>query len=307
MRSLKDIGREARYIRIIDYVADFFYQHGRQTPTFVTQGGNTDKFIDVSEEIIKIADHYTQEGMIGYLQEQNLERTLSQIIMDQDAYSCSEEEVMRVLDSLYEDISHFGLSDDVKELFHISFERESSFPPFPYLIGNWVEENAQEMNYFAQPHYDYRTVKKRVRTKFIGASIFSTEDDDESYSDKYMEERYVSGYKSNVKLPYVHILIRATPKTKNLSEVRYFIAPIVSISGIRVFFGGAKYSLIDWSNRRISGRLNYQSSEFTIKSGRDWGDFIQNIENDFQNSVETPIRDQWQIPTSQANDEQNSA
>jgi hypothetical protein len=224
---------------------------------------------------------------------------VDRIRKDAELY-CSESEVIDRISKLPELFGVIHPRGDLAMLYDITTTEVQDVPPGSASIGQWLDQNKDVRGYFFQVTREHRPVTVRVpkdpMRRITGFNVLYGTSGDDDY--KYVTEsrEFISGYASTVKLPFSYIRLSGEPKFPNINPSAAFIAPIVSMTHLRLFWAFALYDYADWKERKRIGKLEWATDEVTLRNNGGIRELVEAIGAKFLSFMESPIRAKWGEP-----------
>jgi uncharacterized caspase-like protein len=257
---------ELRYKDVIDFVSDRFSSNSSQTPFFVVQADFTETFCTVSATLKAAVLSVLPGETPATAKPTPTSTTLADLVRADAARYCSESESRAALDKLMEKLNSVPHPSDLSGLFSITIEKGSEFSNLPdaTAIGNWLSQN--QHTFFAVPYSRVATIKRRKlkNPRHEHLAPFLVEDDD-AWHIVEEEESRVCGFKPMVEMPYLYLLLRATPLFPNISANDCYVVPIVSKTEIRLFYTFCRYRDTGWDRSERSREFNWVTEAFPTK------------------------------------------
>lgn len=295
--------KDIRYKDIIDYISDRFSKIAKkQTPLFIIQAHNTEKFCSMNpikklfspSKVIKIEPGKVKEEKKP---EKDIKNLVSIIEKDAESY-LEKEEVFELLGKIEQLIQKHQYSDEFTKLYEINhlFMDYGDYDNIPKLdvVGQWLANNDNE--YFAEVKSELQEIKEPMLEEHLYNNLYSgiiaTNNLLNALSPpKY--ERVIIGYKPTVNCPYDIIKFEANPKLPNIPLSECIIAFVISQTEIRFFFSYVNYKKVDWDNYEI-GEKGVQWEIKVLKYKDNIFDFMSNIQNNFADFVINELKEKYE-------------
>ena len=295
---------DIRYKDIIDTIADEFENNGNQTPFFVTQATNTERFATVTHEVREALRKYVKTTTASVVPDSALpakETLLQFVIRDAERY-CSIEEFLERMDMIKNTVESFRFSDELSDLFSIHYEfvdelpKEDQIPRFD-MVGKWLQNSDHE--YFAQPTYrseeyfEETRVPKQVTGVLAGLiSPFETE-----IHRVRRTRRVVEGMTLTLDVPYRLIRVRFAPQFENLNGAFLLILFVVSKTAIRFFYISSELKPKNWVENEAISEESWRTVETPLKDEDGLKLTMENILRSFADSRVDILRKKY-LPAS---------
>jgi hypothetical protein len=274
-----------RYKDIIDYISDDF-ERDNQTPIFVSQGTYTEKFCNMTSELVDFIsnlcgnkDSQTEEDKHKLLT--NDAMTLEEIIKSDAVKYLSAEEAAKILVNIKEKSQKFTYSSDICSIFDIkyTFSSHSEYKKLPKesVIGAWLEKKGNY--YFATPTKEKESYKDEVRDYSTFNIIYG------GYKTVTKYRTVIVGFKDTANLNYNILSINAEPKYPNVDPFNCTILILVSKNSISFFYFHAQYKEKNWTEREIITNIKWQISENELKNQEQVISVVNNIQEQFSTFV----------------------
>lgn len=237
-------GREMRFKDIIDYVSDEFSDNKDQTPFFVIQAKNTEKFASVSPELKE-----KLKSILAFPRAQNsatLARSsdtahetptlTSKVIADAKRF-CSFGDVLMILDDIKEYTNKYSFDDLILSVYNFSCEEIAEIStkiPKTDAIGKWLSENKE--GYFASPVLQNEDYQTEVQVPIRGNPMLGVFGQEYETKTVTKTRKIISSYRLNDDYKFSALKFSATPKFPNLLLNECFTAFVVSKTHIRFFY-----------------------------------------------------------------------
>lgn len=150
------------YRNIGDYLAD----REEITPYFNTQGFNTEYFLNDTKKIKKVLGELKK--LVSEDVKNQKEKSYIDIIKQQAVEFYSKEEGMRILNEMASSVFEIDFSEDLKQLFDITKQKNNKNYKEIKSIGNWLEKNTSNKKndvFFAEPSFEDRVVTEQKYVK----------------------------------------------------------------------------------------------------------------------------------------------
>ena len=163
-------GKKLRYTRLIEYLADAFKNNPDQTPYFVTQGGFTEIFLEITNDLFEKVKQFIQEIEDGASTGKQI--SIQPLIEDEKENYLTEDEAKSYVGAIYERIEKYDFDPLLSQLFDIKIIKISNDELFS------VEEAAAEYLLF------------RVESDFFNVDYSTTVVERKNDSTEYIEGEY---------------------------------------------------------------------------------------------------------------------
>lgn len=250
-----------RYKDMMDFVADEFASHSRQTPLFVVQGDFTEVFSTLSVNFRqRLAEVLGKSPMVPEETESEVQQSLSDLIRSDAERFCTQEEAISILNRLPEMLASAGIHEAIRDLYHAECEDAMDYPGFADMsaVGSWIEEHKGD--YFATPLYRTETHTERVPSplaRLAGFSFGSTIPMEEVERTRQI----VYGINLTTEVPLKCVLFTLQPRFPNLEKALAIVVPVPSPTQLALFSGKVIFRRVGWNEDRATGETNWSVRE----------------------------------------------
>ena len=263
-----------RYKDIVDYITDHFSYMKMQTPFFVTQANNTQKFVSVNKKIrdsIKdfiVNTNHTNDKIES---EENKTSKLERLINFSQQLK-SKDNIEATYDDFLSLEIGFNIDSEINGSYNFEYQilNEGSDFPDSAIIGRWIKEFDNYPSLLAKEHYSTRTVQRRVpkRSEIISALPLLTRNfmasnlkDDET---KFVteQERYIESFNllDIEKAPGLKIISK--PNNDILYDFEFYQILILSRMQNFCFYKMRSYETTGFDSRMMINQNDWQHFEF---------------------------------------------
>jgi hypothetical protein len=302
-------GTEIRFKDMIDYISDEFTSNPNQTPYFVTQATNTERFSPISQQLRSSLESELAKHLLASLGGANktdlIEPPPSSLIdrVKTDALRfCSKEEVLSFIIGIQRYWQEKTYNSDVSSLYEFQCQLLSSMEgevPLLSSIGKWLSEN--ENNYFAHPtsrQEEYQTLeevpikKKGHAAAWASIAAISSSLYGQEYETKTVTRtrQVITGFRLTQDVEHPAIRIMAVPRFENLSWHDCHISYVFSKTQIRLFYLFSTFRETNWEQRARQPDETWRMIAADFKSPDGVESALDKITIAFVDHVMTPVR-----------------
>ncbi|MBX3009735.1 MAG: caspase family protein [Melioribacteraceae bacterium] len=280
-----------RYKDIIDYISDDFENNTYQTPYFLVQATNTEKFGAVSEAYRKKVDDFMADKVKNDdIKDDEKETTpdILDFVKKEAAKYCTEDELISRLEHIKNQIIDYKLNSELSNLYDIKstfLEEYGSFFKGLNQIGDWLEEN--DAKYFAE-------VKREQEAYYIADpfdAMTALTGGERRKIKKYRE--VIVGIEITQEVPYKAIEIIGYPKYENLEYNGLLLLFVFSKTKIRFFYSFISFKQLNWNEKRIKGETKWKTLECDLKDIETVSNEINNILGMYQKFILDPLENRF--------------
>ena len=287
-----------RYKEIIDFVSDAFEGDVTQTPFFITQADFTEIFCEVSSTLKKTIESFLPPPSLSASSVANKIKpsSVAELIKEDARLYCTKEEALEAVSLLPKLLREIRISGDLQSLFDLTTDEVSSTePPNSVSIARWFEQSKDDRRYFVVVKKETRPITRQVPRHPLSSAItgFMSRRGDDDYVTVTTNSEVVTGYKSTVELPFNYATVFAKPNFPNLNAASCYVAPIVSMTHLRIFWAFVLYENIAWDDRRMIGKIEWTTDEAHLKDTDKIKQIIESIGSNFLSFIEKPIKAKW--------------
>jgi len=314
-------GTEIRFKDMIDYISDEFSGNPQQTPFFVTQATNTERFSSVSRELRSMIETELTKHQLpvaGAADKTDTTELPSTSLLDRvksDALRfCSKEEVIFSITRIQEYWQNNKYPDDVSSLYQFQCQLLPSLEgevPRLASIGKWLSEN--ENNYFASSisHEEDYQAEVPVKRRGLAPAIAISSLYGQEYETKTVTRtrHLITGFRLTQDVDNPAIRITAVPKFENLSWHDCHIAFVFSKTQIRLFYLFSTFRDINWEQRSRHPDDTWRMLTADFKDSEGVDPALVKISEAFVEHIMAPVQarfssgdDQEKIKTGQQSD-----
>lgn len=293
-----------RYKDIIDYIADEFQNNKNQIPYFIVQARNTEKFIDIPQDLKDFLDKEIKpipKVSVQNKQEEKVKINIVELVKKDAEKYCSKDEFLAKVKKLKDIIVEHKYSADSRELYDFKPEFHKVYPEQlknMHLIGEWLSKNA--LNYFANvknidvPYTaTVQVQKKNVYSNLLGISSYVNLIPEYEEKEVTRYKKKIDGIELTENLDYICITIDAIPKYESLGWYSCFIVFIFSKIELRFFYSFPVYKLINWKDKTIDSNFNWETSSIMLKGGKSIEDAVNEIIEKYISKIMGPITEKY--------------
>jgi hypothetical protein len=219
---------------------------------------------------------------------------------------CSREEAIEVVNSIERSVSGDLFPADIMELYDLKITKENYDPPNPRAIGRWLEQNKEDRSYFAEPEHEEEEYTTRVPRNplSIGLALGVGADD---YVLRRNTRTVISGYSWTTEAPFKYLKVRLEPRMPNVTPEECYIAPIISRTHIRLFWGFSHFEYTDWDKARPIGKVEWITADSALRDKERVNNLVKSALEKFVAFVEEPLVAKWGANPAAPLDEQKGA
>jgi hypothetical protein len=281
-----------RYRDIMDFIADRFQSSPKQTPFFVTQSDNTERFAQILAELRKAANQLIEKHGLGSSKELVLvtePSSLKRLIEEDAKCYVSEEQALAILNQIKEQVEQYRFSEELSELYEVRLSFPQNYQSVPRLtaLGQWLADNKH--NFFAEPLYEKRPVKVEASEDYYGQRAFM-------FASGLLRPQYenvLAGVRLTFDLPYHVIRLVVAPRYPNTPYYLCPIVPLVSRNRIRFFYHFAVYEYKNWKDTFLANTPEWRSFECPIGLTDDVYSTVEGILTQFSAHVIQQLRERF--------------
>ena len=252
-----------RYRDIIAYISDDRSVTRHQTPMFIVQAKNTERFCEISEILrssVRSVLEIDQSGVAmmetdDRSDESNVttgDKDIIKIIQNMSKNYCTEDSAQESLALFIASFKKHTWPDVLNALYEISVEDQENYNGITGLsaIGTWLKENQHE--YFARTTFEQESYEEKERTEIEeGPAFMATLMRTKRYEYKPVTKfrQIVSGIELTAPSPAASIRVDFEPKEQILSWMSFFFIFVFSKSKFVLFYKSEKQIERNWQDR----------------------------------------------------------
>ncbi|MCK5763921.1 MAG: caspase family protein [Clostridiales bacterium] len=281
-------GTEIRYIDIMNYIADDFYENPMQTPFFVNQSRLTEKFCTINDKMREIFKFDDIIECDAELPEKTEEKIVNKIKLLAKTY-CNKEEAFEILNKIRLKCETYEVPKDFNEFYEreLIFKEDYNGIINTKKIGLWLEENHH--SYMANAEYGFDFARDPYGALMAAQSVFTGV---ESNSKKVLK-----GFDIDIEEPpYKSIVINYNSKYPNVLSHICQIVYLISKTKIALFGVVTNFIEDNWDSRKINKNVDWSLKEIPIKDEEavlsGVNDYLLDLENLVHEHFEDIIEDE---------------
>jgi len=300
-------GKIIRYKNITDYISDSFEGTAGQTPFFVSQAENTEKFGEISEDLKKrlqseLSPESDADIVIDQTQtiEEEPESIVDLVKKDAENY-CAEEELIEQLEKLDQFCKEYAFSEVLKQLYDIEVNLYNNYSDEINnlsAIGEWLKKE-RDKGYFAKVAHSsekyFKTIEVPKKRSLMNLGGVATAMMFPQYETKEVERyrQVISRIELTQEVPYSSIHLKSVPKFESLNSQCCHIIFIFSKAKIRFFYSNATYKQLNWNEKEIDYEMKWNTKKCSLKSIAEITEIVGNIFKEFEDYVMEPINQKY--------------
>lgn len=282
IKSIKEHeASDIRYKHIIDYISDDFENNPSQTPFFVTQADQTEKFCTITPELKEYLERDISQITVTTKVKQQEISILDKVKKDASEY-LNKEQAIKVIEDVKDRISSFALKENLEELYDLDIVFDESYDLIvdDVTIGKWLNENPN--NFFA--HSVSKRLRKDRNSNPFHKLTFSYMDMIGNSTDY---ESVMVGFDLDIEVPYKTISISLLSKFPNLESFTTRIVYVLSKKIIRFFYFITNFEENGWDSKTLNKDISWSTNEHLLYNTKAVEDAVEDIFNELQ---ETTLR-----------------
>ena len=243
-----------RYRDLVSAIADAFLKNSRQTPRFVSDAKGTEVFCHGGPELKTALGPFLREA-VDEAATTSVSPPVSKAssrlerLSEAESKYTDRSEVEAALKRVLDFARDWRPTGDLADYYGVEVVTLDDEPDRVKSIGQWLAKN-QAQGFFAELEMEDETYKKEVPTDPIRRQmsislLFRGYDGPTRLVDA--TRSVIAGYRNTISLPFAYIKIRLLPRFRALPVLEGYIAPLVSLTTLRLFwsFTELRYSDFD--------------------------------------------------------------
>jgi hypothetical protein len=280
-----------RYKDIIDFISDDFENNSSQTPYFLMQATNTEKFGGVSDTFKKKVEDFLNDRIydnISNAGEPSKKNSLIDLVKNDASKYCSIEDLLARLETIKKQINEYKPNTEIDLLYDFKsnfLEEYNTYFKNLNQIGKWLYEN--ESKYFAEVKFKNQayTVEDPLDTISV---LRGTE---RRKITKYKE--VINGIELTQNIPYKAIETISSPKYENLEHKGLLILFIFSKTKMRFFYSFISFKEINWNEKRVREEIKWKTIECDLKDTDSILNEVKKIFELFEQFILEPLKQKF--------------
>jgi hypothetical protein len=246
----KSYGEKIRYNNIIEAINTDFSKKRKNAPIVVVKAENAHFFVEVNDGIKNFLQHKKEEGKETFDFKVSGDSIIDVIKRDAQRY-VELPFALSCVTGIGEYIEASAMNDKISGVYEkkVDFIHDYESIPKIEFIAKWLSGNGGDI--YAEVVYETKSLKEEFHTHNPLVTLSKVKEVSQVNNNKHKHHKIAKSYIAKLDLPYIALALNYCSKYPNITDVSFYLVPLLSRTQIFLFFTKVNYINMGWAEQKL--------------------------------------------------------